>query len=354
MLETLEVNKRYGDVVAVDNVDVRVQDGELFSILGPSGSGKSSLLECIAGLEIPDGGSIKISGDEVTNNRAYNRDTAMVFQSLALFPHMTVEENILYGVKRQDVPREERKKRVDNMLELVDLIGYEKRGIEELSGGEQQRVALARALVVQPEVILLDEALGSLDQQLRIQLQDELYEIQRELRQTMVYVTHDQNVAFSISDRVAVMNDGSVEQVGTPEELYEEPQTPFIAEFVGSSNAFDTRVKSIRQDTVDVVVEEKGTILKGRSIDGDIRKGDTTRAVIKLEDIDINQPNGHENVFEGEIINRKYQGQNSNLLLTLQEDMMMNVMTEDPWEYSPGDTLTLSWNKTDCLVYSGR
>jgi len=351
MLEISNLTKRYDDVLAVDDVSLTVKEGELFSILGPSGSGKSSLLECIAGLEFPQTGTIQIKGENVTNWPPSERDTSMVFQNLALFPHMTVQENIAYGLKRQNVEKSERQSLIDEYLELVDMAGYEDRAIEELSGGEQQRVALARSLVVQPEILLLDEALASLDQQLRVQLQDELYRVQRELDQTMIYVTHDQTVAFSISDRVAVMNQGQSEQIGRPEELYENPETPFIAGFVGNSNSFTGTVTTLDMQQAVVDISNHETSIRGRAINADVVEGSEVTAIVKLGDIDINATNGETNSFIGTVKNRKYLGETSNLLVELDIGLTLNAMTNDPWEHNVEDELEVSWEADDCLIY---
>lgn len=352
MLDIDGITKRYGDVDAVDDVSLEVRDGELFSILGPSGSGKSTLLGCIAGLEFPDAGLIRLDGEDITDQRAYNRDTATVFQSLALFPHMSVEENIEYGMKQHGVGKEKREKRTREYLELVDLEGYNTRSIDELSGGEQQRVALVRSLVVQPKVVLLDEALGSLDQVLRMQLQDELYELQRQLDQTMVYVTHDQNVAFSISDRVAVMNNGQVEQIGTPEELYEAPKTPFIAQFVGNSNSIHATIEQKNGTSVEAVIPGSRTGLKGTTTETEIGEGSEVTVVIKIDDITVGSPDGEDNVFEGTVINKKYRGENSKLLVKALDDLRLEVLVDEYESYDVGDAVQVSWSRDDCLIFA--
>jgi putative spermidine/putrescine transport system ATP-binding protein len=235
-VEFLGVSKRFGETVAVDAVDLTVGQGEFFSVLGPSGSGKTTCLRMIAGFEDPSEGRIFLQGRDVTGIPPYDRDVNTVFQDYALFPHMSVGDNVSYGLMVKKVSPDERRQRVADALRMVRLDGFETRKPNELSGGQRQRVALARALVNQPSVLLLDEPLGALDLKLRQQMQIELKSIQRRVGLTFMYVTHDQEEALTMSDRLAVMNAGHVEQVGTPADVYEKPATSFVAGFVGVSN----------------------------------------------------------------------------------------------------------------------
>jgi putative spermidine/putrescine transport system ATP-binding protein len=230
------VSRHFGDVKAVDGVDLKIQNGEFFSMLGPSGSGKTTCLRMIAGFDRPTSGEIFIYGEDVSNLPPYERPVNTVFQDYALFPHMTVEENIAYGLMIKKVSKEKRGKQVEEMLNLVRLPGLANRKPSQLSGGQRQRVALARALVNRPRVLLLDEPLGALDLKLRQQMQIELKAIQQQVGITFIYVTHDQEEALTMSDRMAVFNLGKIEQIGTPAEIYEHPATPFAAGFVGVSN----------------------------------------------------------------------------------------------------------------------
>ena len=227
------VHKRFGDVVAVDGVTLDVDQGEFFSLLGPSGSGKTTCLRMIAGFELPSGGRVLLQGRDVTRLPPYERDVNTVFQDYALFPHMTVAENVEYGLQVKGVPKGDRRSRVADALRMVRLEGFERRRPSALSGGQRQRVALARALVNQPAVLLLDEPLGALDLKLRQQMQIELKAIQQRVGLTFIYVTHDQEEALTMSDRIAVMSAGRVEQVGPPQDLYEEPTTTFVAGTAG-------------------------------------------------------------------------------------------------------------------------
>ncbi len=231
-----KVSRHFGEVKAVNEVDLEIRDGEFFSMLGPSGSGKTTCLRMIAGFDQPTSGRIFLYGQEVSRLPPYERDVNTVFQDYALFPHMTVGENIAYGLMIKKVAKEERKKRAAEMLELVQLPGYESRKPSQLSGGQRQRVALARALINHPKVLLLDEPLGALDLKLRQQMQVELKSIQKRVGITFIFVTHDQEEALTMSDRIAVFREGKIEQIGSPADVYEHPATPFVAGFVGTSN----------------------------------------------------------------------------------------------------------------------
>lgn len=350
MLDVTDLTKRYGDVLAVDDVTLTVEEGEFFSIVGPSGSGKSTLLRCIGGLERPQEGRIDLDDVDVTEEAAYERDTSTVFQNLALFPHMTVAENVAYGMKRQGIEKAERTSRVEEYLDLVDLTGYGSRDTDQLSGGEQQRVALARSLAVRPKLLLLDEPLASLDQQLRVQLQNELYEVQRELDQTAIYVTHDQNVALSISDRVAVMNEGNLEQVGEPYELYENPATEFVARFIGDSSHFEGTVNAVENGHVSFELPESGDVVTGRSMES-ISEGSRVRGVVKLEDFDLQSPESHPNQLRGTVDRVSYRGQTTKLLLDVEGGGLVEVLTSDLHTYTVGETITVGWSPEACSTF---
>jgi spermidine/putrescine transport system ATP-binding protein len=251
-IRLVDLAKHFRDVRAVDDVSLDIRAGEFFSLLGPSGCGKTTTLRMIGGFELPTGGRVELRGRDVTYDPPDKRPVNMVFQNYALFPHLDVANNIAFGMKRKHVPKDEIGRRTEEALELVHLTGYGKRKPNQLSGGQQQRVALARALVNRPNVLLLDEPLGALDLKLRKRLQIELKRIQTEVGITFVYVTHDQEEALTMSDRIAVMNRGKVEQLGTPEELYDRPSTRFVADFIGTTNLLHGTVEEVGRDTATV------------------------------------------------------------------------------------------------------
>ncbi|MDQ3986954.1 MAG: ABC transporter ATP-binding protein [Actinomycetota bacterium] len=254
------LTKTFKETVAVDDISLTIEEGEFFSLLGPSGCGKTTTLRMIGGFEEPDAGSVFLGDTEVTAQPPYRRNVNTVFQSYALFPHLNVFENVAYGLKRRHVDRSEITNRVEDMLALVDLKGFGPRRAHQLSGGQQQRVALARALVNRPGVLLLDEPLGALDLKLRKQMQLELKRIQSEVGITFVYVTHDQEEAMTMSNRLAVMNDGHFEQVGAPQSVYEAPATEFVASFLGASNLLDGEVDAAEGRAATVSLAAGGTI----------------------------------------------------------------------------------------------
>jgi putative spermidine/putrescine transport system ATP-binding protein len=276
--------KTYGDVVAVDDIDLHVGEGEFFTLLGPSGSGKTTTLRMIAGFERPDAGRITLGGEDITRRPPYARDVNTVFQDYALFPHMTVAENVGYGLKVKGVPRRERSRQVEEVLRMVRLDGYGSRKPIQLSGGQRQRVALSRSIVNQPKVLLLDEPLGALDLKLRQEMQVFLKSLQRELNMTFLYVTHDQEEALTMSDHVAVFNEGRIEQVGTPADVYERPATEFVAGFVGTSNVFERhgRRLSIRPEKIQMRDDDGGPGEPGVVKEVDYL-GTVTRYVVELD-----------------------------------------------------------------------
>ena len=262
-LELKEIKKSFTEGEAVlDNISLEISKGEFITLLGSSGCGKTTTLRIIAGLEQPDAGSVWLDGREVTGLEPNQRDVNTVFQNYALFPHMNVAENIGYGLKLKKVPKSEIKKKVSQMLELVQLEGYEKRKPSELSGGQKQRVAIARALVNNPKVLLLDEPLGALDLQLRRAMQIELKHLQKKLGITFIYITHDQEEAINMSDRIAVMRDGRIEQIGTPDEIYNHPKTSYVATFVGNANILHGVAESIQGENAIVKIGNDKVIVK--------------------------------------------------------------------------------------------
>jgi putative spermidine/putrescine transport system ATP-binding protein len=283
------LRKNYGSVVALNGVDLTIGQGEFFTLLGPSGSGKTTLLRLIAGFERPDGGSVELGGRDISRVPPYSRDVNTVFQDYALFPHMTVAENVQYGLRVRRVPKAERRERAERALDMVQLGALGDRKPAQLSGGQRQRVALARAIVNQPQVLLLDEPLGALDFKLRQEMQIELQHVQREVGITFVYVTHDQEEALAMSDRIAVLSNGRIEQVGTPLEVYERPQTDFVAGFIGISNLIerDGRHMTIRPEKIRLLADGEEPPPGARVETGRIRDvvyvGVLTRYIIALD-----------------------------------------------------------------------
>jgi putative spermidine/putrescine transport system ATP-binding protein len=283
------LTKRYGDVVAVDGIDLDIPAGEFFTMLGPSGSGKTTTLRMIAGFEVPDEGTIELAGEDVSRLPPYDRPVNTVFQDYALFPHMTVQQNVEYGLMVKKVKKGERKERAVQALDMVRLGGYGDRKPGQLSGGQRQRVALARAIVNRPKVLLLDEPLGALDLKLRQEMQIELKSIQREVGITFVYVTHDQEEALTMSDRLAVFNQGKIEQIGPPAEVYEHPQSEFIAGFVGVSNVIerDGRRYTVRPEKINLVMNgespQSGLHVESGSVRDVQYAGPVTRYYVSLD-----------------------------------------------------------------------
>ena len=280
------VTKDFGETVAVDDLSIDIPEGEFFSMLGPSGCGKTTTLRMIGGFEEPTRGTIYLKGRDVTDLPPYKRDVNTVFQSYALFPHLDVFENVAFGLRRRKVGKSDIQTRVNDALKLVDLLGFEKRKPAQMSGGQQQRVALARALVNSPKVLLLDEPLGALDLKLRKQMQLELKRIQSEVGITFIYVTHDQEEAMTMSDRLAVMRLGRIEQIGPPEEVYENPQTEFVAGFLGASNMLEGELKE-QANGVSTVLLGGGDVVHLPSDRAPFRPGATVKVGVRPEKVHI-------------------------------------------------------------------
>jgi|Deesub1362B_J571_1020462.scaffolds.fasta_scaffold00326_32 thiamine transport system ATP-binding protein len=297
-LEVVDLHKRFGPVVAVDGVSFAVSRGEILVLLGPSGCGKTTILRLIAGLETPDRGDVRIGGRSVLGLPPERRDVGLLFQNYALFPHMSVAGNVAYGLRFKRVPRRERVRRVRELLELVGLTGYERRKPHELSHGQKQRVALARALAPGPEVLLLDEPLSALDAALRTELRWELRRILKEQHITSVYVTHDQEEGFTLSDRIAVMRDGRIEQQGHPEELYFSPRTPFVATFLGKANLWPG---TLRRGDGGAWVDVAGAHMPADA--GDLPDGSAVYVLLRPEDIAVG-----EGEFEAEVERVEFHG----------------------------------------------
>ncbi|MCI8281961.1 MAG: ABC transporter ATP-binding protein [Lachnospiraceae bacterium] len=285
IVSLIEVEKRFGSNQVVKKMNLEIMEGEFLTLLGPSGCGKTTTLRMIAGFEDASAGVIKVQGERIEDKEPYQRDVNTVFQNYALFPHMSVFDNVAYGLTIKKVPKDEIKKRVLEMLELVQLKGYEKRKPDALSGGQKQRVAIARALINNPKVLLLDEPLGALDLKLRKQMQLELKRLQRKLGITFVYVTHDQEEALTMSDRIAVMNAGVIEQLAVPNEIYDRPKTKFVAGFIGESNIFDGTVKAVDGETITVETSAGTVQVKGSGF----QKGEAMHVSVRPEYVEVSK-----------------------------------------------------------------
>ncbi|MFN2186259.1 MAG: ABC transporter ATP-binding protein [Anaerolineae bacterium] len=277
-----------GEVVAVDHVNIEIGQGELVTLLGPSGCGKTTTLRLIAGFEFPTQGTIALDGKVINDEPPHKRDMSMVFQSYAIFPHLSVYENMAYGLKVQRLPKSEVRERVAKAMALVELSGLENRAPNQLSGGQQQRVALARALVMEPKVLLMDEPLSNLDAKLREQMRTEIRRIQKRLGITSVYVTHDQVEAMTLSDRIVVMHEGKIEQIGPPTEIYRKPKTRFVADFIGRANFVEATVRDARDGHL--VVDALGTTMTVASPSESFKEGQTAMLVVRPEMVEIDHP----------------------------------------------------------------
>lgn len=351
------VSKLFGDFKAVDNVDLEIGQGELFSILGGSGCGKTTLLRMLAGFEIPSSGTIKIDGVDVTNMAPYDRPVNMMFQSYAIFPHMNVAKNIGYGLRKDGIAKPEIKKRVDQMLELVQLSELENRNPNQLSGGQTQRVALARALIKQPKVLLLDEPLAALDKKLRERTQFELMNIQDELGITFVVVTHDQEEAMTLSGRIAVMDEGRFEQIGTPKEIYEFPTNRFVADFIGTINTFEGVVTVVGENQIQVYSDEVSETLTalGRQL---VEVGQEIDIAVRPEKIFISKekPADEDGVcVQGMVDDLGYLGNRSLYRIRLKSGKIVQVSSQNrrrsvtrflEWE----DKVWISWRPRSAVV----
>ena len=345
-VELQGVTKKFGTFTAVDDIDLEIGDGEFFTMLGPSGCGKTTTLRMIAGFEQPTQGEVLIDGQDVAGLPAYKRPTNTVFQNYALFPHMTLEENVAFGLKRKKVPKDEIKRRVADELERVGLSGEATRKPAQLSGGQQQRVALARALVNLPKVLLLDEPLGALDLKLRKGLQVELKKIQEEVGITFVYVTHDQEEALTMSDRIAIMNKGRIEQCAGPEEVYEKPATTFVAGFIGVSNLLPARVVSGSE-----VAIEAGPTVSTPGAAG-FTTGEELFAVVRPEKLDVSTPDqapGDRPGIEGVVESSLFLGTATQLGVKVADGSKLTVLvpnaSEEERQRLPGGgaRVHLSW-----------
>ncbi len=359
VVEFRSVSKTFGDYKACDDISFHVAKGEFFSLLGPSGCGKTTTLRLIAGFEEPDanGGEVRLNGEVVNHKRPYERQLGMVFQNYALFPHLTVERNIAFGLEMHHVPKSEISGRVQKALEMVRLDPgmYARRKPSQLSGGQRQRVALARALVLEPAVLLLDEPLGALDLKLRKEMQIELKRLNKQLGITFIFVTHDQEEALTMSDRIAVMSHARVAQLGTPAEIYECPRTPFVARFIGETNFFEGKVVERVANGFEVQGEGARFLVPHHA---SLAAGKSVRVAVRPEWLDVLRPDAvpaDENALLGKIRDVIYLGETLHVLVQIGDrEVSVAVRNEGqltrPLEFHPGDAVAVAWKPEDCQV----
>jgi ABC-type Fe3+/spermidine/putrescine transport system ATPase subunit len=349
MIELRNITKRYGSLVANDRLDLQVGRGELLTLLGPSGCGKTTALRCLTGHQRPDEGQVFIDGQDVTGVPTYKRQLGMVFQNFALFPHMTVYENVEFPLMIRSLPKDERRTMVRDALRLIRMEELEERFPRQLSGGQQQRVGLARALVYHPKVLLLDEPLSNLDAKLREEMRFEIRELVSQLQMTAVYVTHDQGEALALSDRVAIMNAGRLQQVGTPREIYEQPRTLFVAGFIGLSEFFEGQVLAIEGDVARIAVKQLE--LSAPAVPGLVR-GEQVPLFIRPNNVRLMEPEvaGGENTFDARVHKVTYLGESIDYRILLPGDLELRVLTDGRHYFAPGAPLRAQLPPEHCHI----
>jgi putative spermidine/putrescine transport system ATP-binding protein len=340
-LQIRAVRKQFGNVEVLKAIDLAVANGEFISLLGPSGCGKTTTLRCIAGFEFPTSGQILFDGTDLTHTPPEQRDIGMVFQSYALFPHLTVKENLAFGLEMRDVTEPEKSRRINDVLAMVQLVGFEKRFPRELSGGQQQRVALARALVIEPSVLLLDEPLANLDAALRDDMRFFIRDLQQRVGITAIYVTHDQSEAIVMSDRIVVMFDGEIAQVGPPKEIHDRPVSKRVAEFVGKSNFLKGRVESRGSGGMVTLDTAIGRI--EAAAPGSIDTGDTVECLLRPESIRIAPLDDLENRFPARIESVTYLGNAVSVMLSLNGSESVLAFFPADFEACPGDEVEIGF-----------
>ncbi len=365
MLKLHGVRKAFGNFEAVRSVDLEIQDGEFFSILGPSGCGKTTLLRLLGGFEQPTSGEIILNDHRIDSLPPHLRQCNTVFQRYALFPHLSVQQNVAFGLQMKKTPQDEIATRVNAALDLVQMLGLATRSVTTLSGGQQQRVALARALVNRPKVLLLDEPLSALDLKLRQQMKMELLSLQRRLKQTFIFVTHDQEEALEVSDRIAVMNEGIVEQVGTPQEIYEYPKTLFVARFIGSMNTIVGDVREARADAITMSGCGKRSLTIKPSRDGmrplpEVSVGLKVQLMVRPEKLKVlkSAPDANQNYVEGTIKEVLYKGSQTQFLVTAKDAAtpaqlhvwQTNSAVTAKRSFCIDDKVFVAWSPEDCIL----
>ncbi|POO55833.1 ABC transporter ATP-binding protein [Agrobacterium rosae] len=345
------ITKFYGPLCVVENLDLGIDKGEFVSLLGPSGSGKTTLLMMLAGFEQATSGNILLDGKAINDVPTHKRDMGVVFQSYALFPHMSVGENVAFPLQMRGVPKAEIAKRVARALDMVQLSAFADRRPSQLSGGQQQRVALSRALVFEPRVVLMDEPLGALDKQLREQMQLDIRELHRRLGLTIVFVTHDQSEALTMSDRVAVFNKGKIEQIGTPRQVYDEPATRFVAEFIGETNLVEGVVETIQGLEAVVRVASGAKIVS--AVSAQVSPGQTVYVSIRPERVDLTEIRADaRNCLEAEVTDSVYQGDHLRVQLQNPSHQLIAKLGRRSREFQPGAKVYAAFSADDCRVIS--
>jgi spermidine/putrescine transport system ATP-binding protein len=353
-VELSGVTKRFGEFVAVGDLTLEIYEGEFFSLLGPSGCGKTTTLRMIAGFEEPTEGEISVAGEPMRGVPPYKRPVNTVFQSYAIFPHLNVFDNVAFGLRRAGVKGEELRKRVTEACEMVQLSGFEKRKPNALSGGQQQRVALARALVNRPNVLLLDEPLGALDLKLRKEMQLELKSLQHEVGITFIYVTHDQEEALTMSDRIAVMNEGRVQQVADPATLYESPRNRFVANFIGQMNVFSGTVQSVNGERVTLRTRRGVRIEAVMSEENSVEVGAEAQAAVRPEKVRFGSAG--DNVINAEIRQTVYLGVSTQYIAELPDGATLVLYQQnvhDAAGHGVNEEVSITWDAQNCLVLGG-
>jgi putative spermidine/putrescine transport system ATP-binding protein len=349
--------KQFGANVVLNGIDLEVKQGELLTLLGPSGCGKSTTLNLIAGFLDPDRGEVHIKGNNVTKVPPYKRDLGMVFQTYSLFPHMTVYENLSFGLKLRKVGKAEQKKKISKALELVKMSGLENRYPRELSGGQRQRVAISRALVVEPELLLLDEPLSNLDAKLRHELRAEIKRLQKEIGVTTIFVTHDQEEALSMSDRVVVMNAGKIEQISTPTEIYNHPKTEFVFQFIGKSNCFEGNVSAVDKRKVAVMIGSDITHVDTNNVMGnesDLKTGDEVKLYIrpeKLQVVSLDEKSSSPLDFHrAKISQMNYLGTSWEINVLLQGKSIQVLTSAFDSSWQNGSEVLIGWSPSEVML----
>ena len=350
-IELVDITKKFEKVIAVNNVSLSIKKGEFFSLLGPSGCGKTTTLRIIAGLENPTSGNVILDSKDVTNVPAYRRDVNTVFQDYAIFPHMSVYDNIYFPLKMRKISKKEARPKIERVLKLVNMSGFRYRYSNQLSGGQRQRIALARALVNEPQALLLDEPLGALDFKLRVAMQTALKDIQKDLGITFIYVTHDQTEAITMSDRIAVMQDGITYQIGTPDEIYNKPNTPFVASFIGKMNFLEGKVIKVSPKSIEVKISDFKVYCKKDEYK--ISEEEIVSVSVRPEKVYINSFKKLPNEIESKLTRIVFRGGDYEVTAAFGDFELLSVVDFKSWDKSHelGDIIKVGWELEDAKVF---